>query len=374
MAEEGIGEVLQNLADAIGNLNVNKVPPPLPYKNVGSIEDFFTKFERYAQSQYQQDHDSYLSILPSFLEGEAKNIVFAFGNGAGITYANVKERLIAELTTRRTIGSNQYTDFFGAKRRPGESLVCYSIRLQSMADKLPNASQQTKAVMTSSKFLGGLPPAVSRQVNIHMANNANATLEQIVKLATILDSSEGTVANVMTGQQDQISVDVTPDPYLGWGECSQTNAIPPLMNIAAQAAPSGGLPQCYVCKSPAHYASDCPVVKTTRCYNCQDLGHIAKNCTKTRKPRGNNGVGNQWQGNNRNNNGRNSNNSNSNAHSSDNNNSRNCCAFCNKRGHIMAQCHMFKAQMQACVWCGESHASHTCEHKPSSGNGRASGQ
>ena len=244
-----------------------------------------------------------------------------------------------------------------------------------MADKLPNASQQTKDVMTSSKFLGGLPAAVSRQVNIHMANSANATLEQIVKLATILESSEGTVANVMTGQQDQITVDVTPDPYLGLGECSQTNAMPPLMNIAAQATPSGGLPQCYICKSPSHYARDCPIAKTTRCFNCQDLGHIAKNCTKARKPRGNNGVGNQWQGNSRNNTSRNnSNNNNNNAQSSDNNNGRNCCAFCNKRGHIMAQCHMFKAQFLVCVWCGENHASHTCEHKPSSGNGRPSGQ
>ena len=376
-----MAEVLQNLAEAIGNMNVNRVPPPLPYKGVGSIEDFLTTFERYAQSLYQDEHDSYLQILPSFLEGEAKNIVLAFGSGTAVTYPIVKARLIAELTTRRTIGSNSYTDFFAAKRRPGESLVCYSIRLQAMADKLPNATQQTKAVMTKSKFLGCLAPSVSRQVNLHMANNDNAELTQIVKLATILDTDGGCGA-VMTGNQEPVTVDVTNDPFMGLGAGPQANLIPQLMNMATQ-APSGnvrGATPCYICRSDSHSPNDCPTAKNTRCYNCQELGHIARNCTKDRARNSNRGGdrGRQSgpnQAGNRDNRRGNRDYSNSNRNDYQSGSSREqVCAYCNTRGHIMMSCNHYKNSMVVCVWCGEKHASHTCEHKATSGNGAASGQ
>ena len=326
---------------------------------------------------YQDQPDLYLQILPSFLEGEAKNIVLAFGSGTAVTYQIVKDRLIAELTTRRTIGSNGYTDFFAAKRRPGESLVCYSIRLQAMADKMPNASQQTKAVMTKSKFLSGLTPSVSRQVNVHMANSDNAELAQIVKLATILDSDGGCSA-VVGGTQDLVTVDVSNDPFVGWGAGPQASSIPPLMNMTTQAPvdSAGGSAPCYICKSDTHSPNNCPIAKSTRCFNCQELGHIARNCTKERNRGGNQGRqpgsnGNGNRGSERRNN-RDSNHSNRSSYQGGDMRDS-VCAYCNTRGHIMMSCNHYKNSMVVCVWCGEKHASHTCQHKPVSGGGAMSG-
>ena len=119
--------VLENLAEAIAAMRAQNVPPPQIYKGVGSIEDFFTRFEKYAAVQYQNDEDSYLTVLPNFLEGEPQNLVTAFGTGTGITYQEVKEKVIQELKSRKTLGANDYTEFFAAKRRNGETLVCFCI-------------------------------------------------------------------------------------------------------------------------------------------------------------------------------------------------------------------------------------------------------
>ena len=130
-------------------------------------------------------------------------------------------------------------------------------------------------MITKSKFLGGLPPAIARQVNIHMANADNATLDQIVKLSTILESERGCAAVTATQHIGQF-VETSVDPYLGWN--NSTDSIPQLMTVAAQAPVSDAQQLCYVCRANDHFARDCPTVKETRCFNCQELGHIARNC------------------------------------------------------------------------------------------------
>ena len=367
MAE--IAQVLQNLATTIAGLNVNRVPPPQPYTGLGSIEDWFVGFERYAEALYQQDFASYLQILPSFLEGEAKNIVLAFGTLSGNQYRTVKDRLVLEMSTRHAVGSNRYTDFFSTKRRPNESLVCYAIRLQSMAEKLPNATNETKAIMTKSKFLGGLPSTIARQVDIHMANNNNATLDQIVKLASILESERGCAA-VASTQYPIAFVNSSVDPYLTWNDGH--NDIPQLTSVTAPATPNlaieGRQQQCYVCRATDHFARDCPIGKNTRCYNCHEMGHIAKNCRRERRPRV---SGNNEQTGNRTNGGAVV--SGSNRTSIGGGNGGLSCSFCGKKGHLMMDCYTFEKKLVVCVWCGESHASHTCANKPA-GNGQASGR
>ena len=121
---EGMEEMVSSLVDAIKDMKVERVPPPVSYTGRGNLNEFFTSFERYAASLYKEDFASYLQILPSFLTGESKNIV-SFGTGAN--YHVVKERLRIE-SNKRTLGSNSFTDFFATVRLPGESLTCFSIR------------------------------------------------------------------------------------------------------------------------------------------------------------------------------------------------------------------------------------------------------
>ena len=343
---------MAQLAEAIGRMNARQLPAPLPFKGVGNINDFFEHFERHAESLYGTDPISYLQRLPQFLEGEPRDIAVAFGSGTGVTYEVVKARLIQEFTATRTLGNNQYSDFFSASRRPNESLVCFSIRLSALAGKIPNSTAQSRDVMVKSKFLGGLSKAISSQVDIHMSNQDNPTLEQIVKLASILEGK---------GVAPVTPADVKPK-VAGGGGSLQANAIgnQPIGNPAFK-------PKCFACKSEEHFIKDCPVAKNAKCYNCNNFGHISKHCTQPRKPRNNGGASRTASGGNRQEIG-----SFSPPRPAQSRPAKPRCGFCNIDGHIMRDCRQFKAALVVCVWCGGGHASHTCEEKPNQGNFRAS--
>ena len=168
---------LQNLADAISKYNL-KVPPPSPYPSSeieGNIIDFFNKFERYAASLYGNDDTSYLQILPNFLEGESKNIVKAFGTSA--SYPIVKDRLILEFTQRNILGSNQYTDLFNTHRKHEESLLCYSLRLMRMAEKIPNSTKETKNELVKLKFLSVLSTTVAKKLIYNFCNEVDPPID-----------------------------------------------------------------------------------------------------------------------------------------------------------------------------------------------------
>ena len=70
------------------------IPPPNIFSSShGSIDDFLVLFERYCVSIYGEDRLSWLQVLPSYLEGEARNIVLAFGLDRNIDYAMVNNPL-----------------------------------------------------------------------------------------------------------------------------------------------------------------------------------------------------------------------------------------------------------------------------------------
>ena len=72
---------LKFLTDAIRQASL-KVPPPSPYRSselLGDLKGFFVDFEKYAAHLYGSDERAYLQLLPDFLEGEACDIMKAFG-------------------------------------------------------------------------------------------------------------------------------------------------------------------------------------------------------------------------------------------------------------------------------------------------------
>ena len=59
-----------------------KVPAPPMFKGQqegACIDSFFTKFEKFCKSLYREDQDTWVQVLPEYLEGDAKSLALAFG-------------------------------------------------------------------------------------------------------------------------------------------------------------------------------------------------------------------------------------------------------------------------------------------------------
>ena len=66
-------------------------------------------------------------------------------------------------------------------------MTCFSIRLESFANKVTVASEDARKVMVRSKFLSVLPEAMVQQMTIQLGYLNAVTLEQVVRLASILE-------------------------------------------------------------------------------------------------------------------------------------------------------------------------------------------
>ena len=145
--------ILENLECGISKLHV-KVPPPVVFSSdiYGTIENFLSIFERYCQSVYGNNQCSWLQVLPSFLDGEPRQIVMAFGLDANISYRMVIDRLVWELAP--TGLQNQfYKTFCDATRSSTESYSCYAIRLEVLIGRVAYLTKDIQQFLVISKFL-----------------------------------------------------------------------------------------------------------------------------------------------------------------------------------------------------------------------------
>ena len=374
-----LNAVLQNLAQSIADMKTNHVPPPTPYKGIGSVSDFFAAFDRYACAQYKVDYQSYLQILPNFLEGEAKAIALSYGSGSAVRYEDVKERIIREMNRRNCMGANSMTDFFSIKRLPGESLTCFVIRLENSAVKVeacPTAAAQRELVR--SKFLNSLPDPVVTKLTEHFGYMDAVELEKVVRLASIFEEHMGLSPNAWPVNPVAATA---PAPGVPRGLGNLHNYTSPSNNYNSDTPnqnlnPSERYP-------PADHRNDQPTPNrnlnprerypspsprnnprgNVRCYNCQGQGHYARDCTQRSSRSSGNDSGTGGRNDLRGNRG-------TARRSSPENPPSFLCMFCGIKGHVFADCEKFQRRCMACNWCGSiDHVSHQCPNKPGgSGN------
>ena len=178
----GLINQIEILKDRIHQLewafrNSNKtIPPPNIFSGShGSLNDFLYLFERYCVSIYGEDQLSWLQVLPSYLEGEARNIVLAFGLDRNIDYAMVKERLLWELKPPG-LQDRYYQEFCVASKYASESYSCYSIRLEVLLGRVAHLTSDIKRFLVISKFLSCLPSNILETVTIEVANEPNVNI------------------------------------------------------------------------------------------------------------------------------------------------------------------------------------------------------
>ena len=323
--------VMNGLTEAVRQMGTNhRVPPPAVFSGTSGMDvvSFFDAFERYACSVYGMDYMSWMVAISTYLEGEPRALVEAFGPGA--SYRVVKNRLVSEYTARSsTLGNNEISAFFSASRLPNESLLCFSIRLERLAGRVSSAKGGAQNLMVKSKFLSCLPPALVNQISLQLSTIADPSVSQVVKLACMLES-QFTVPSL--------------ENYLG--------AVAPVIQEVGgrtrvmESYRRGDL-KCRGCGKEGHLVKDCFKGKS-KCFKCGELGHFARECIEARD---------QQQHANRSN--------------------YTMCNFCGENGHMLKDCPEF-LKVLACAWCGSNdHKSHNCDNKPVSsrqGNWRRSEQ
>lgn len=138
-------DVVHNLAEAIRDMRFDR---PSAIAGMGGsigINSFFVTLEKYCITVCKKKTQSWLQVLPSFLEGEARSIVHTFRTNT--KYHKVKQRLIDEFTNRSTLPGIEFFYFFSATRHLGESWTCFSIRLETLARNVAQAGTPNQGLI-----------------------------------------------------------------------------------------------------------------------------------------------------------------------------------------------------------------------------------
>lgn len=349
--QAGLGMALTGLTDVLKEMNLEKVPPPATFGGNDRVEDFFVEFENYCKSIYKKE-SSYLAVLPSFLEGEPRQMVEAFGRGPDVTYNVVKNRLIRELKEKKGLTGDAYAEFFSIQRHPGESLRCFLIRLETSVKRIRGITAAGELSMVRSKLIDSLPPSMVQQIRIQMSHMEVIGVEQIVRMASILEEQKPTMVAVLHPREQP-----TNDSR---SEVNRVQTQTYTRNRTNNSYPRGG---CYNCGEDGHFVRECPKKNEdgfkgySRGWDSRGRGGYRGR--GNRGGRFNEGRGyvesNQSQG--------------PSASEQHEEAGRVICMFCGQDGHAFADCVKFKETFLRCAHCGAlEHVSYQCPTKGNPGN------
>ena len=288
---------LRLVAEAIAGARQLTVPPPPVYeRSDGSykIEDFFTLYEKYAESIYGPKSQSWVLVLQNFLSGEPREALNALGTTAN-DYDTVKRMIIGCCRASQGTQRSPQENFLQASRRPNESLQVFALRLEGLATAAFGAGEGVNAVVMP-KLMLSLSPGVRRAVEAHLLTMPNPTLEAALPLAVALSASFADSA----AQLDTVRT---------IGACASPT-LPPARAATERAPPFGQ--------------------RQLRCYSCGNIGHYAVQCPATKPQHGRGGPTGRGRGMYR---GRGRGRGNPNA---------NVCSFCGMFGHFMKDCSDFQ--------------------------------
>ena len=98
-AQEGSGQlthtaVLADLADAVKLMRAKNKEVALPpiYNGTDKVEEWFIEFEAYCEGKYKEEQ-SYLSVLPTLLDGAPKKLQQECCSVRSVKYQPVKDTL-----------------------------------------------------------------------------------------------------------------------------------------------------------------------------------------------------------------------------------------------------------------------------------------
>ena len=261
--------VVAALAAALQGMVPERVPPPAVCSRVGQLPQFFKTFEKYARSLYKQDEEAWLQILPNYVEGEVLQIVKAFGDS--VDYAALKGRILRDFVRDSKVTGESYAEILGLKMKEGESLRCFYIRLEALAERV-ESSASGKTALVMSALRNNLSKEVLLQVDLQLCARANVTIEEFINVS---EAIARTITLGAVGTSEKVRATVQ----------TQNDNVGPLRNNRYDPADV----ICYKCGIKGHSARYCPQNMSNSdrsrksCFSCNEVGHFARDCPSKNK-------------------------------------------------------------------------------------------
>ena len=133
---EVLTRVLESFEKYVKLSSIN-CPPPSPFDITEDIEieDFFDDFEEFCTVKYRHSEKNWARILGNYLKGKVKE-AFNTLHGATKAYVEIKEELLNFVEkSRKKTRKEKAEEFFILRRKEGEKLDMYDLRLNTAATK-----------------------------------------------------------------------------------------------------------------------------------------------------------------------------------------------------------------------------------------------
>lgn len=225
-----------------------KAPPPFKCSKGEELVYFFRTFERYVTREYSLDEEDWRLVLPEYLEGDLLRTVKSFKPHE--QYHVIKARLLKDFASPARITGNNYSDLLDASRQPNESLNCFRIRLECMAEGLGVDDVGRRALIMK---------ALER-------NTGTGILRDIKKLQVVMGDMDIEKYVELYNEFSKLEVSKSSNPVASLSADNATLAMKSDKYI-----------YCSLCQREGHLANDC-FSHSVVCYGCRQPGHIRRNC------------------------------------------------------------------------------------------------
>lgn len=255
-----------NIASAMQKLAIpkQKVPPPFMCSHVDRLPQFFKLFERYAESEYGCDPELWISVLPSFVDGEVLSLVSAFG--PDVRYDHLKARVLSEFVSDTKITGKSFTNIFNLKRKHDENLRCFRIRLESLVGEI-ETTKTTKDALVMESLRNNISRKVLYEVDLQLSTVKYISIDKFVEVCEsvnkimLSDLADGHISRPC----EKVRVANERETSVGADRSHRSSSLSHVT--------------CYNCHERGHFANSCSsTMSKVVCYSCHSPGHVARRC------------------------------------------------------------------------------------------------